>query len=46
MKKTWIAPGIENEVLSATAFNASQGEQVDGFYLDHVTCEYVEVFAS
>jgi hypothetical protein len=44
MKKTWIAPGIEYEVLSATAFNAKEGLTQDGEYLDHITCQFVPVF--
>jgi len=46
MKKAWIAPGIEYEVLSATAFNAKEGPLVDGFYLDYEDCEYYPVYES
>ena len=45
MKKTWVAPEIEFEVLSNTAFNEKEGEKVDGYYLDHITCKYVPVYA-
>ena len=44
MKKAWVAPGIEYEVLSATAFNAKEGTFVDGYYLDYQECEWMPVF--
>ena len=44
MKKTWVAPGIEYEVLSATSFNEKFGLVQDGEYLDWETCEKVPVF--
>jgi len=44
MKKTWVAPEIEFEVLSATAFNLPEGLEPDGYYLDWETCDDVPVY--
>ena len=46
MKKTWIAPGIEHEVLSGTAFNESQGVIQDGSYRDYEDCQWYPVYLS
>ena len=45
MKKLWVAPSIEHEVLSATAFNEPQGVDQDGEYIDFITCEPVPVYS-
>ena len=46
MKKTWTNPGIEQEVLSATAFNEKQGEVQDGEYLNWEDCKLYPLFSS